>query len=174
MNNYHLIFVHFPIALLVVYSFFEVLNLFIKRDWFEMKALIVVLGTIGAIVSRITGDMVSEGHGGSYVKKTLELHEGVSGLATGIFVAISIIYILNILVKNEKFKNLILKYSFGQKLLNLVNKFLETFSIAWFLPLLATIGFIAIGLTGTLGGILAHGCQSDPMTNLVCNLFFLN
>ena len=148
---------HFPIALLVVYSFFEVLNLFIKRDWFEMKALLVVLGTIGAMVSRVTGEIAQEAHNGAYVKKTLELHEGVSGLATGIFVAISVIYILNILIKSEKYR-----------------KILEIFSARWFLPFLAIIGFIAIGLTGTLGGILAHGCQSDPMTNIVCNLFTLN
>lgn len=177
MNNYHLIIVHFPIALLVVYTFFEILNLFIARDWNEMKMWIVSLGAIGAVVSRITGEWASEIHSGAYIRKTLELHESVSALATGVFIFISVIYILNFLIKNnkiiDKVKNL-LGMKLGEQLFRVINKFLEIFYTKWFLTLLAIFGFVAIALTGTLGGILAHGCQTDPMTNIVCNLFTLN
>ncbi|MEI7477288.1 MAG: DUF2231 domain-containing protein [bacterium] len=60
IQTLHPLFVHFPIALLMVYVGFEVISLFKKfktdKTVFYIKLLMVVFGAIGASISSATGE----------------------------------------------------------------------------------------------------------------------
>src|SRR3989338_10533386 len=61
--NLHPIAVHFPIALLTLYSMMEMFRFRRVSElpwWFHMKAFLVILGTLAANVALLTGEMTAE------------------------------------------------------------------------------------------------------------------
>lgn len=175
MNNFHLIMVHFPVGLLTLYAFLEVLsvfNIFYKKHSLEItKGIILFAGTIGAMLSRQTGEMISEGANKAYLSKNiLELHEGFAFWATAVFVILSISYLIYFFENIEELKNHKLYTTFKSKIHTQLKQFIQIFNTRAVRVTLAIIGFCVILGTGTLGGILAHGCNSDPMTKLMCSI----
>lgn len=56
LKNMHFILIHFPIALLIVSLFFDLITAFYKRSNLHSAGLVtLVLGTLGAIASVLTG-----------------------------------------------------------------------------------------------------------------------
>jgi hypothetical protein len=101
--------VHFPIALLTLYAFLEVLSIFkvfYQKHGLEIgKGIILFAGTIGAMLSRQTGEMISEGANKAYLSKNvLELHEGFAFWATAVFVILSLSYLIYFFENIETFK----------------------------------------------------------------------
>ena len=61
--NLHPIFVHFPIALLTLYTLCELLRFKKIKDhpaWFYLKAVLIICGTLGAAAALLTGDGAKE------------------------------------------------------------------------------------------------------------------
>lgn len=175
MNNYHLIMVHFPIALLTLYAFLEVLSIFkvfYQKHGLEIgKGIILFAGTIGAMLSRQTGEMISEGANKAYLSKNvLELHEGFAFWATAVFVILSLSYLIYFFENIETFKTHKLYTDFKGKMHSQLKQFIKIFNTRAIRVTLAIVGFCIILGTGALGGILAHGCNSDPMTKLMCSI----
>ncbi|UJF33543.1 DUF2231 domain-containing protein [Paenibacillus hexagrammi] len=60
LRNSHFIFTHFPIALLIFSFVFDLLALILKKkDWHSAGMLALLVGTLGAIASFITGPEMS-------------------------------------------------------------------------------------------------------------------
>ena len=78
----HPIVIHFPIALLTVYSILEIIRF--KND--DTKRVLVILGTLGAYVAALTGP------GGEGVR-ILDMHELFAKLTIIIYSLIAISYI---------------------------------------------------------------------------------
>ncbi len=175
MNNYHLIMVHFPIALLTLYCFLEVLTIFrvfYQKHGLEIaKGILVLSGTFSAILSRQTGEMISEGANKVYLNRNiLQLHEGFSFWATFIFVILSLSYLIYFFENIEALKTHKIYTTFKGKIHSQLKQFIKIFNSRAIRVTLAIVGFCIILGTGTLGGILAHGCNSDPMTKLMCSI----
>ncbi len=87
--NLHPIFVHFPIALLFLYSAMRIFRWPAKIkavDWTIPRLLILALGLIGAWISSATGDAAA--HLTHPDRNILSLHEFMSELSTGVFLSV--------------------------------------------------------------------------------------
>jgi uncharacterized membrane protein len=75
-THFHAMIIHFPIALLMVGFFSEIIGVFNKREFFKNAAAFLLLfGAVGAIVAYISGNMAGEGIEEGPLKIPLELHE---------------------------------------------------------------------------------------------------
>lgn len=175
--NYHAIIVHFPIALLVLYSLFEIFSFkFISkyRDWFYIKLSFLFIGVISAYPSLSTGDILEDLP--KYDHKLVELHANFASATTNFYLAIAIIYILSLIVREPKIKDTILKIkslpkeikSFIFTLSEFCNKLIQK----RVLIITAIIGLILVTITGGLGGALASGVDVDPIASFIYYLFF--
>lgn len=183
INNFHVLVVHFPIALLTLYVVLEFLSLSKRLKGYSLdvtKAILVITGTLGAIVSRMTGESVDHALRDQAIKSTgllpqelwrpvLELHEGASLWATVFFLIIAIGYILYFFETSTKIKNTPVYVNLKKTMHTQIKKFIWMFTRPYMRVILAVLGLIFITLTGAFGGILVHGCESDILTQVLCN-----
>jgi len=167
----HPLFVHFPIALLVLYSFLEVNRPFTKSAyWIHVRAVLVIAGTISAFVTLSTGETAEHLYQNADRYNVLELHSLVANVTTYIYAVLAVCYLFRVLETAiaQRLPSSMQKFTATVK--RIVSTILDT-PIA---PVIAIIGFITLSLVGTLGGILVYGPDADPMTKLVYGLLFGN
>ena len=166
----HPLFVHFPIALLTLYSFLEVIRRFTKNEhWVQVRAVLVIAGTIGAFVSLSTGKRAEQLFGDRTLHDILEAHAIAANATTWIYAVLAVSYLILWLQQTTTHPPL-LQRILGKARLGepLAAKVLGT-PVA---PVLAVLGFLGLSLTGALGAMLVYGPQFDPVTSLVYNLLF--
>lgn len=164
--NIHPIFTHFPIALLVLYSLLEVFRVRIitrHSHYFAIKAFLLIVGTLSAIVTFLTGDMAEE-----LLTKThpelhglIETHSTFAGVSLALFGLLAAAYIMQIL--NEQ--------GYWRSITN--NKLVRTL-VNWVMlaaPVIAVLGLAAITITGGLGGAIVYGPNVDPFVSAIYSLF---
>jgi uncharacterized membrane protein len=72
----HAMVIHFPIALLMAGFFSEVISLLIKREFLRQASFyLLLLGTLGAIVSYVSGSYAGGGMTDGMLQAPLEIHE---------------------------------------------------------------------------------------------------
>lgn len=177
----HPLFVHFPIALLSVYSLFEVFRLkrlTAKDSWFYIKAVLVILGAVSAIVTLQTGEFDAESTRSYRGNPIFQAHKSAASVTTGIFLAIAACYVILWIVRegwHEKFfaKLMISEGSPIRKLFNLVYKIAEVLVGSPLAILFALAGFALLSLTGALGGLLVYGPEADPLTKILYDIVML-
>ena len=104
--------VHFPIALLVTYSFLEVMGIVFTRKLFTQSAYIVlIIGIIGIFISVLTGNQAFEDyqHWSNASSNIFNSHQFYANITTWFFVFIAVSR--TFLVVKKKFHGVI-KYSF--------------------------------------------------------------
>ncbi len=167
--NIHPIFVHFPIALLSIYSIIKILPVqkwLPTIAWRQIERVLLFIGVLGAFAALATGDTAE--HFAKANRQLVNVHALFAGAATwiyGILLLGEIITMLNdsyqSLVKSEKVKAILLKA--------------EVFLYSSFLSkTLAILGFVAISITGLLGGIIVYGTTADPLAGFVLKLLGIN
>jgi hypothetical protein len=165
--NPHVVLVHFPIALLTIYSVLEVLHL--KRlialpYWFYIKAAFVILGALGAGASFLTGEIAEEQfRPSSGLHRLIETHANFALASLLFFGIIALLYAVAWLGRAGIFT----RY---HNTLNLVTK-TEKFLASGTMPLLGIIGLALITVTGALGGSIAFGPDIDPVARFVYDFF---
>ena len=167
--NIHPIFVHFPIALLFIYSIIKILPLkkwFKNVSWKHIEISLLTIGVLGAFVASITGGIAEE-----LLQKNrqlIETHSTFAEISTIIYSLLLLGEILFFITPRIFSKYNLPKTSkfilFIQKIL--VNK---NFSI-----ILALVGLISITITGLLGGIIVYGLTVDPIAPLLLKLLGLS
>ncbi len=160
--NLHVIFVHFPIAFFTIYALAEMARFdFITRQlyWFYIKAVLVIIGALSAVVTITTGLLIEdlmEGH------PALEYHEFFAWTTFGIFLAIALSYAFAWLGKVIPVQN-----RFWKLAVDCGTKIVES---KWII-ILAMLGLISVTITGGLGGVMAFGEKSDPFFGFFYRLF---
>ncbi len=98
--NIHPLIIHFPIALLVVAVFLDVVSVWLKKDWLRNSTLMMYFfGTLGAITAYFTGRIAANSVNPSFqAELTMSKHSDWA-LYTVIF--FSIYTILRIVFKNK-------------------------------------------------------------------------
>lgn len=145
--NIHPAFVHFPIALLVLYTLIEIIPFslwFPKIKWDTIKMFLLSVGFLSIIPASVTGGIASELIGESNL---VEAHERAA-LAT------SVIF-------------------FGAVALSWYGHFKgRAVPLRWGLKFLAVIGLVAVFITGSLGAAIVYGSDVDPIVSFIYQLFF--
>lgn len=76
VTHLHAMFIHFPIALLMVGFLSEIIALFSKKEFFSNAAFyLLLLGALGAGAAYLTGSYSGEGIEEGPLKNPMELHE---------------------------------------------------------------------------------------------------
>jgi uncharacterized membrane protein len=159
--NIHPLVVHFPIALLTLYSALEVLRRFTKQDfWKPLRAFLVIVGAIGAFASLQTGEIAEQAYGEG-MRNVLEMHKVMATVTTYVYALLAVLYGIDILESRGYLKSVTLLSSIKKTVLN-----------SPLADLLAIIGFATLGLVGALGGILVYGPDADFATSIVYKMLF--
>lgn len=173
--NIHPIFVHFPIALLTLYSFFECFyfrKLINKEYWFFVKAILVVMGTLGGFFALSTGDLAKNQYQNNIdIKNLIEIHSNWAAVAISIYSIISFVYI----IKWFDYSSWLKKYkpnNFFIVVRSSVSRVIQIFLSPWILITLAGAGFVTITIAGALGGAIVYGPDVDPVVKFIYQLFF--
>ncbi len=75
-THLHAMIVHFPVALVLVAFFTEVLGLILKKKFYQQATFyVLILATLGAIVAYLTGDAAGDGMDGGSLLQAMEAHE---------------------------------------------------------------------------------------------------
>jgi uncharacterized membrane protein len=75
-THLHAMLIHFPIALLLVAFFSEIISLVLKKEFFKNVAFyLLILGTLGTVAAYLTGNAAGEGIEEGPLKIPMELHE---------------------------------------------------------------------------------------------------
>lgn len=139
-THLHAMIVHFPVALVLVAFFTEVLGLILKKKFYQQATLyILILAALGAIVAYFTGDAAGDGMDGGSLQRALESHEEAAILTLWLTIAAA-----------------------GAKIaLNVFKKEMSWLKILAFVLLLAAAGSVA--RTGYLGGqlVFKHAAGVD-------------
>ena len=185
--NIHPLFVHFPIALLVVYTFLEVGSLLVLgilrvfrregpsvgvllsgKSFHDIKAFLVVMGTALAFVTLQTGEWAehalrtttSEGvrfATSSSPFRLIEMHSSFATASVAVFTILAVAYICR-LAWFRKFK-----------IFNFVSELVLN---PWIRVILALVGAVLILITGALGGAITYGPTTDPFVSMIYGWFF--
>lgn len=93
-THLHAMFIHFPIALLIVGFVAEVISLFSKKEFFKTGGLLLlVLGTLGTIASYLSGNAAGEGIEEGPLKNVMELHEQAATITLWLSIITAVVYL---------------------------------------------------------------------------------
>lgn len=160
--NIHPIFVHFPIALLFVYSLIKILPL--KRwipsiAWKDIERIFLFIGVLGAFLGLTTGE--SAEHLMRPNHQLVEMHSTFASLSTWVYGLLLAGEVLAIGIPWVS-KNVQLP-----KLFALLTRIKDILMNPFVAITLAIVGLIAISITGMLGGIITYGVNADPIAPLL-------
>ncbi len=165
MTNIHPLFVHFPIALLFVYSIIKILPVqkwLPNIAWRDIEKLLLTFGILGAFAALTTGETAE--HIFQPDRALVEAHSTFAALATWIYAAL----LIGIVIGMARL------HTFFAKLPKTLQMFLikleallthKTFS-----AVLAFLGLITIAVTGLLGGVMVYGADADPAARVVLKI----
>ncbi len=165
--NIHPAFVHFPIALLIVYAVLECIRpryVMQRRSWHDIKAAFVIIGTLSAFAALSTGEMAEELVDRSK-HQLVEIHSLFASISTWIFAVLAVAYLISLLTEHLP----VLGAQSWWKTFSVAGRFVERWYIAMTLALL---GIICLTITGALGGALVYGPDVDPVVSFIYHLFF--
>ena len=164
--NIHPIIVHFPIALLFIYSLIKIIPLqkwLPSIAWKDIRQVILFIGVIGAFASIITG-----GIAGKIVqpdKQLVEAHATFAFLTTLLYIVLMIGEISSII--NTCLSSWLERHLSIKRLLRFIEKILYNKIIS---SIMAFIALISLILTGLLGGVMVYGLSADPMAGIVLEI----
>lgn len=166
--NFHVVSIHFPIAFLSLYSVLELLRFRrLNRElWLQqLKALLVVLGFISAVVSYQTGDMIQRQFRTGSLKGLVQTHAWFAGLTLIIYGVIALGYLIALL------KPRLTISSASSSTPKYVGEALAAIERVLALPavrvMFALAGLAAVTVTGALGGAIVYGPDVDPIVKII-------
>lgn len=133
-NLIHPIVVHFPIALIIVGFFTDVLYLFIKKEYSLSRTglYLMVLGALSAVVAWTTGEFFTVHPSGGEILKVFQKHETAAFITMLIMVTGAALRIYLAVTKKE-----------GSRL-------------KWIVLGLYLLAFSSVGFTGMMGGEMVY------------------
>ena len=163
--NIHPLFVHFPIALLLLYSAIKILPLhkwLPSVAWKHLERVLLITGVLSAMVASSTGEVAE--HLVRPDHDLVEMHALFASASTwfyGLLLVGEVLYFINPKI-TTRFGS-----SYVTKLLGFVQKVLTNRAVTL---ILAILGLLAISVTGLLGGVMVYGVTADPLTSIVVDI----
>ena len=175
--NIHPLFVHFPVALLSIYSLLEVGSYFSKRlraqVWLApVKIFLLLVGFLATLTALVTGSMAEDvlGVGGPRAV-IIAVHEPFALATTFIYFLLAGAYTVHIFDQEGWALRIIGKNRLLRRIWHTKKAFARGVLDTGLLPLLALFGFVGITITGALGAAIVYGPNIDPFVSSVYHLF---
>lgn len=174
--NIHPLIVHFPIALLTIYSLLEVgaycLPALRRQEWISpVKSFLLFVGVLAVFAGLVTGGIAEELLGGPETS-VLEMHSSFAGATAVLYFFIAAAYLVRIFDTKGWGDRIVGTHTFliriwgGKKYI--ARHILDT----WFLPVLALLAFASMTVTGALGAVLVYGPNIDPFVSFIYHVFW--
>ncbi len=168
MIDIHPISVHFPIALLTVYTIVQLIPP--RITWrvsqiFFLNCFLLLTGSFGILVARQLGDELEGTH--REVAQLVQTHSQWATMSTALYGTLTVIYVFLILKKveqNPQTPSIVRTIANVSQPISSLAKFLFDYYIVTFI---AILGLIFITITGALGGAIVYGPDADPMVSFV-------
>ena len=167
--NIHPIIVHFPIALLTVYTTIKVFPFekwLPNFNWKHIAHITLFVGVAGAFFALSTGEIAE--HLTRPDHKLVETHSTFATIATWMYTLVLVGILLSWL--NKKIMPS-LSLRFLTKFSNVIEKIL---SHSYISTLLAIVGFLSLLITGVLGGVMEFGTTADPLAPIILKILGIN
>jgi len=176
----HPVFVHFPIAFLTLYSFFELISFGkLKRfsSWFYIKLTLVLSGFLFILPTLQSGEIVKARVGrDAPLWEVAQAHENWAYITAFLFGILTLIYLL-VWIKDypechQVYKRLQNGRYIGRAcrfVFRLVGQIYHS-PLVW---VVALLGLVAAVVTGALGASMVHGPGADPVMSLVYRILGL-
>ena len=169
MINLHPIIVHFPVALLTVYAWFELASLHPKlrnnKTIFYIKLVMLFIWTVGTIWGVLSGEVAQKLVGKSNL---VHQHEEFAEMTRNAFVLLSLLYLAKLYVNEKHLPIAKALPPFLQNILEWIAKYTRKF----FLPqILAVVGLFLVTVTGALGWAISHWVNTDPIVKRAVDTF---
>lgn len=166
MYNLHPIFVHFPIALLVLYSVVKIIPFqrwFPRVGWKDIERVLLVIGVLGACAALITGETAE--HIARPVRALVEAHSTFAAMATWLYAALLVGEIAALLRPILDRRG-----TAWAGVLKVLNFLKAIFCHPVLSRIIALAALVAISVTGVLGGVMVYGPSADPVAATVLKL----
>ncbi len=166
--NIHPLFVHFPIAFLLLYSLIRILpfeRLVPSLSWRHIQQILLLAGVLGAFLSNTTGELAE--HLVRPEEALVEMHAFFALASTwiyGLLLGGEILFILNPYLSK--------KFPLGS-ISTLLIKIETLLTNRTPTLVLAVLGVVAISLTGLLGGVMVYGTSADPLAPFILKILGL-
>lgn len=160
--NIHPLVIHFPIALLLVYSVITLLPVkkWLPRVvWDDVATVLLVCGFAGAFAALQTGELSAELTRPN--RDLLEAHELFANMTSWMYGLIIVGKVLSFFETHSLFMKV---PSSLQKLISFISKILTHRIVV---IILALLGILALSLTGLLGGVMVYGPTADPLAPFI-------
>lgn len=164
----HPIIVHFPIALLFLYSLIKILPLerFVPQfNWRHIRQAFLAFGFLGAAASLMTGEIAESLSRPNH--QVVEMHSTFAALATWLY---GILLVSEFIVPVNEFlakKNV-------SALLKVTTPIAKLLAPKFLNIVLAIVALVAIFVTGLLGGVMVYGTSADPLAPMVLSILGIN
>lgn len=167
--NLHPIVVHFPIALLSVYSLIE-----IYRRWKPSHAskleitrvLLLVIGIIGGRIALATGEGIEAMYNGNELEKIVQAHAAAANTSIVLYTILLVIVLIPMLQQRIKRWIPVQYHHYLDRLIRVINRF-EAYHTR---QVIAIVALLALLVTGALGGGLVYGSDVEPLTTILFKL----
>ena len=166
--NLHPIVVHFPIALLFLYSLIKIIPVskwFRQVSWKQLERLLLLAGVLGAVVASYTGEIAEVLTRPDY--QLVEMHSWFAAIATWLYSLLllgELLFLLKPLITRKP------NFIAVTRVLDLLQIILTHRTLSL---IMAFLGLVALSVTGLLGGVMVYGLSADPLAGIVLKLLGL-
>ena len=163
--NIHPILVHFPIALLFLYSIIKILPFqkwIPSVSWKHIERALLVVGVLGAFAALATGETAQ--HLMQPNRQLVHAHSNFASIATFLYCVLLAGEVVDY-VKTRYAR--LMEIDIIKKLFEIIQEVLGNRVIS---GALAFLGLIAISVTGLLGGVMVYGVSADPFAAIVLKI----
>ena len=169
--NIHPILVHFPIALLFLYSVIKILPFekwLPSVSWLQIQRFLLIFGMLSVFTALQTGEIAKElTRANSQLVETHALFANATSWFYGILLVGEVLAFLNTRIFANPKYSFFANYSKITTILNSLQKLINHKILS---KVLALFGLISITITGLLGGVIVYGTTADPLAGTVLKL----
>lgn len=164
--NIHPIFVHFPIAFLILYSVIHLIPFrrWLPRiSWKQIELALLAAGFLGALIASETGEIAE--HLVRPQRDLVEAHATFASLTIWFYGLILLGEVLRLALPFIETKIRLPQWL--SSTIRMIEKILTQPGVS---GVLAFLGLVAISLTGLLGGVMVYGTTADPFAAMILKI----